>query len=143
MRRKRVAEYSDMLDEQGGVNLTPLIDVVFVVLILFILIAPMLEIDKIQLAGAPNREESEKVVVSEENLLVIHVRKDNAILINKRVIKKENLSPILSALYTKNPKLIPQLFQDREALFGTYQIVKNAVEEAGYKQLDVVLDPCK
>ncbi len=37
--------------EEASINLTPLIDVVFVVLIIFILIAPMLELDRIQLAS--------------------------------------------------------------------------------------------
>lgn len=38
--------------EEPAVNLTPLIDVVFVILIGFIIIAPLLEIDRIDLAEA-------------------------------------------------------------------------------------------
>ena len=40
----------DDLPEEPLINLTPLIDVVFVVLIAFMLIAPVLEIDKVDLA---------------------------------------------------------------------------------------------
>ena len=137
MRHKRLAPQSDPLAEQGGVNLTPLIDVVFVVLILFILVAPMVEIDRVKLASAPNRESPE---TTNPKTLLIHVYEDNTVSINKRPIAHENLSPILKALYAKNPALCPQLFQDRKALFGTYQTVKNAVEEAGYSELEVVLE---
>lgn len=140
MRHKRLAPSSDPLAEQGGVNLTPLIDVVFVVLILFILVAPMVELDRVKLASAPEREEAETESVSS---LLIHVHDDNTISINKRPITPENLGPILKALHVKNPAVAPQLFQDRKAFFGTYQTVKNAVEEAGYEELDVVLEPAK
>ena len=40
MRRKRPTSFTHDLQAQDAINLTPLIDVVFVVLILFILIAP-------------------------------------------------------------------------------------------------------
>ena len=39
-------------DEEPLINLTPLIDVVFVVLIMFIVIAPMLEVERVELASA-------------------------------------------------------------------------------------------
>lgn len=143
MRQKRKAHFHDALPEQEGVNLTSLIDVVFVVLILFILIAPMLDIDRIQLAEAPRREKNEKTVVNEEQSVVIHVHENNTVWVNKREIKSENLLPLLKALYQRNPKLIPQLYQDKKAFFGTYQKVKNAVEEAGYEELDMILEPKK
>ena len=141
MRRKRLI--SSTFAETGSeeVDLTPLIDVVFVVLILFILIAPMLEIDKIDLASAAARDASESVAIKEDHPLVIHVRADDTICIHKREIQSENIGPILRAMCEKNPKLIPQLFQDRNARFGTYQSVKNAAEEAGFKRLDIILDP--
>lgn len=136
MRQKRLHHFTVFESEEGGINLTPLIDVVFVVLIMFILIAPMLEIDKVKLAKGIAREETEVVPGS---CLTIHVREDNSILINKREISPENLSPLLKALYVANPKLTPQLYHDQKAYFGTYQTVKNALEEAGFSELDVIL----
>ena len=50
MRQKRHFSYQEISSEENLVNLTPLIDVVFVVLILFILIAPMVEADRVQLS---------------------------------------------------------------------------------------------
>lgn len=136
MRQKRLHHVSLPESEDSGINLTPLIDVVFVVLIMFILIAPMLEIDKVKLARGVAREETEVIPASS---LTIHVREDNSILINHREISPENLSPLLKALYAANPKLTPQLYHDHKAYFGTYQRVKNALEEAGFSELDVIL----
>jgi len=143
MRRKRLIQSSDSTLEHDGVNLTPLIDVVFVVLILFILIAPMLELEKVQLAGAPQKDHHENTLASGENVLAIHVHKNDTIWINKQEIAEEKLRPLLKALYYRNPKLTPQLFQDRGAHFGTYQNVKNAIEEAGFTELDLLLEPGK
>lgn len=126
--------------EVGNIELTPLIDVVFVVLIMFILIAPILEVDNVKLARAPAREQTESTNMSS---LTIHVHENDTIWINKKLVTPESLFPVLKALKSKNPKLTPQLFHDRKAHFGTYQIVKNAVEEAGFNELDVVLEPAK
>ncbi len=136
MRQKRLTHFSTSHSGEDGVNLTPLIDVVFVVLIVFILIAPMLEIDKIKLAGGPTREMTEAIP---SVALTIHVQENNSIWINKREIAPEALRPILQALYVKNPKLTPQLYHDKKAYFGTYQMVKNSLEEAGFPELDVIL----
>ena len=136
MRRRRA--FFDSAPEEEETSLTPLIDVVFVVLILFILVAPMVEIDRIHLAEAPTREMPD--TVSPANLS-IHVREDNTIWIGRQSIHLDRLRPLLMALYQKDPKQSPQLYQDRKAEFGVYQLVKNAVEEAGFAELEVVLEP--
>lgn len=140
MRQRNRPFFSDQPNESGSIELTPLIDVVFVVLIMFIMIAPLLELDNVKLAKAPQREETESTSMSS---LTIHVHENNTVWINKKQVSPENLQPILKALKVKNPKLNPQLFQDKKAHFGTYQMVKNAVEEAGFDELDIVLEPSK
>lgn len=142
MRRRRFVE-QDHAAEHGGLNLTPLIDVVFVVLIMFILIAPMLELDRVQLARGPTRDLKERTNVNESSSLIIHVHADNSIWINKKAITEEALPSILKAMHAQRPKLVPQLFNDKKAQFGTYQTVKNAVEAAGFQELDVILEPGK
>ena len=51
--------------EEPQINLTPLIDVVFVILIMFILIAPILELDRIDLADAGGSQLNTSVEVHE------------------------------------------------------------------------------
>jgi biopolymer transport protein ExbD len=140
MRKRKITRQVADSTDGSAANLTPLIDVVFVVLIMFIIIAPMLEIDKVKLATGPQTEFKEGATPSD---LYLHVLEDNTILINKRPVSESALLSVLTALHTKNPNLTPQLFQDKRALFGTYQCVKNALEEAGYKELEVVLEPNK
>ena len=56
-------------DDDANVNLTPLIDVVFVVLIMFILVAPLVEIDRIQLAHATSEKKADMTSFQENNEL--------------------------------------------------------------------------
>ena len=124
---------------EAEMNLTPLIDVVFVVLIIFILIAPMLELDRVELANAaPTKEGS---MAPESSAIAIHVKQDNTIWYAGRIVTPEQLTQILRDGRKMAGNRIPQLFQDKRAAFGTYQNVKNAVEIAGYDQLDVILKP--
>jgi biopolymer transport protein ExbD len=127
--------------EEALLNLTPLIDVVFVVLIIFIIIAPMLELDKVQLASAAPKEAKEMAVVQEGSPISIHVHEDNSIWINSKKVLPEQLVPILQQARKTNPNRIPQLFHDKKAHFGTYQTIKNAVELSGFEELDVILQP--
>jgi biopolymer transport protein ExbD len=138
VRRKRLTTLHE--DLEASVNLTPLIDVVFVVLIIFIIIAPMLEVDRVELssgAKTPNKQ----AAASENNLLTIHVHQDNTIWFQGKCVTQEQLAQLLQRAYRSGNTRSPQLFQDKRACFGTYQQVKNAVETAGFGELDVILKP--
>jgi biopolymer transport protein ExbD len=141
MRKLRLSALKEGPSEETYINLTPLIDVVFVVLIMFIIIAPMLELDRIQLASAAQRDNKEMTVVQENSPVAIHVHEDNTIWIHNRIVTEKELIQILKQAKRAYPQKIPQLFHDKKAQFGTYQTVKNAVEIAGFEQLDVILQP--
>lgn len=127
--------------EEPPVNLTPLIDVVFVILIMFILVAPLLELDRVELADASHAAHSNNTNVQESSLITMHVNRDNSLLFNNQKITLEQLPALLKQARRKYPQAKPQLFHDKRAYFGTYQSVKNAVEEAGFTQLDIILKP--
>lgn len=135
MRSKRPAV------EEPIINLTPLIDVVFVILIMFIVIAPLLELDKVNLAEAPKESAEGKTSLQEASPVSIHVRKDNSIWFSSRNVTGPELTALLKKARNEYPDVRPQLFHDKQAHFGTYQTIKNAAEEAGYHQLDIVLKP--
>jgi biopolymer transport protein ExbD len=139
---RRISRLSDIRAlEEPTVNLTPLIDVVFVILIAFIVIAPLLELDQVELADAAIDVQDKSISVQETSPIAIHVKQDNKILLNGRSIDPNRLSEALKNLKKQYPQARPQLFHDKKALFGTYQTVKNAAESAGFQQLDVILKP--
>ncbi len=141
MRQNRLSALKGESLEETHINMTPLIDVVFVVLIMFIIIAPMLELDRVQLASSAQRDTKEMAVVQENSPVAIHVHEDNSIWLNNRIVSEKELVQHLKEAKRLYPQKIPQLFHDKKAQFGTYQTVKNAVETAGFEQLDVILQP--
>lgn len=127
--------------EEPAINLTPLIDVVFVILIGFIMIAPLLELDRVELADAPQASAHQSIAVQETSPIAVHVRQDNTILFGSRPVTLPQLIELLKEAKNRHPKTTPQLFHDKKGYFGTYQSVKNAFEEAGFDQVDVILKP--
>lgn len=134
MRRKR----KEVLEEPI-INLTPLIDVVFVILFTFIVVAPLLEIDRVDLATGSSLDG--KKSAEEKSLIAIHVFDDDSIEMNKEPLTLEELKEHLMQAKKNYPHATPQLFQDKKATFGAYQSIKNAVEWAGFPQMDVILKP--
>jgi biopolymer transport protein ExbD len=127
--------------EEPTVNLTPLIDVVFVILIMFILVAPLLELDQVDLADAASNTREESIAVQESSPIVIHVHKDNTLSFNNEPATLDQLPTLFQQAKQKYPNARPQLFHDKRGHFGVYQSIKNAAEAAGFKQMDVILKP--
>ncbi|MBF8263590.1 MAG: putative biopolymer transport protein TolR [Parachlamydiales bacterium] len=122
------------------INLTPLIDVVFVVLITFMIIAPVLDTDRVQLAPGPSKNK-DQVSAQSSAPLTITVHADNTIWVDHRRIDLANLSKWLQKEKKSHPRAVPKLIHDSRAQFGTYQTVKNTVEACGFEQMDVILQP--
>lgn len=141
MSRRTFRLTNNQANEEPSVNLTPLIDVVFVILIAFIVVAPLLNLDRIELADAALEVDDKSISVQENSPIAIHVRHDNTILVNGQAVNSIQLTSHLKQLKTRFPNARPQLFHDRKAHFGTYQAVKNAAESAGFQQLDIILKP--
>lgn len=141
MSRARISFTGYSTFEEPTVNLTPLIDVVFVILIMFIVIAPLLELDRIELADGASGAATESISVQETSPIAIHVKQDNTILFNVQPVTVKELVFLLKEAKIKHPHVRPQIFHDKKAHFGTYQTVKNAAEEAGYSHIDIILKP--
>lgn len=141
MTRSRISFNENSPFEEPTVNLTPLIDVVFVILIMFIVIAPLLELDRVELAEGRPANLSASSSVQETSPITIHVHENNTIWFNNQVAVPAELASLLKQAKAKYPQAHPQIFHDRKAQFGTYQSVKNAAEEAGFTNIDIILKP--
>ena len=141
MTRNRISFSGQAAFEEPTVNLTPLIDVVFVILIMFIVIAPLLELDHVELADGPHANLSAASSVQESSPVTIHVHEDNTIWFNNQTVSQAQLAVLLREAKARYPQARPQVFHDKKAHFGTYQAVKNAAEEAGFSHIDIILKP--
>lgn len=141
MTRSRISFSGHSNFEEPVVNLTPLIDVVFVILIMFIVIAPLLELDHVELADGPIHNQITSSSVQESSPITIHVHENNTISFNKQTVTPAELTIQLKLAKQQFPQAHPQVFHDKRAHFGVYQSVKNATEAAGFSQMDIILKP--
>ncbi|MFQ5729752.1 MAG: ExbD/TolR family protein [Waddliaceae bacterium] len=138
---RRLLRQQQQQEEEPVVNLTPLIDVVFSILIMFIVVAPLLELDNVALAVANPDTKSAGISIEESGPVTIHVHKDNTIWLNQRAVNLSQLTELLKQEKQRHPAARPQIFHDKWAHFGTYQSIKNAAESAGFEQMDIILKP--
>jgi biopolymer transport protein ExbD len=142
MIKKRIGVLPNSTFEEPTVNLTPLIDVVFVILIMFIVIAPLLQLDQVELAEGPLIGTTPTAQsVKESGPITVYVRHDNTIWFNDQSTTPLDLITQLRLAKQQFPQAHPQIFHDKRAHFGTYQSVKNAAESAGFSQIDIILKP--
>ncbi|PIS00396.1 MAG: biopolymer transporter ExbD [Chlamydiae bacterium CG10_big_fil_rev_8_21_14_0_10_35_9] len=138
MRYKKdpISKYDFQDSAEGMINLTPLIDVVFVVLISFMIIAPMLEVENIALASSgSSAKESTKI----SSNFKIYVKSDNSIWVNNKSVSLLELKKIAHKNFVS--KKNPIIFHDEKASFGTYQKIKNLMEVTGFEEMEIALAP--
>ncbi len=123
------------------INLTPLIDVVFVILIVFLVAAPLLELEQISIAqAAPHSAETIKSVQA-KSAITVYVRQDDTVWFEDQRRELATLGTILAEARQRYPNTVPQLIQDQKSHFGVYQSVKNAFEVAGFGEVELILRP--
>jgi biopolymer transport protein ExbD len=127
--------------EEPSINLTPLIDVVFVVLIMFIIIAPILEKDRIELSKNGQSKETSKI--EKTSPITIHITATNQILLNKKPVTITSVNTLLKTLKHQHPDTIPQVYYDRKAYFEHFEPIKSAIEQSGFSDMDLILEPAK
>lgn len=119
------------------INLTPLIDVLFTILVLFILISPLLHVEKLDLPRS-----GEEITRNAANASIrIVVAKNGEFEINRHRVSLKELRFLLKELRLLHPQEVPQLIQDRNSPFGAYIEIKHALETAGFDSMDLVVQP--
>ncbi len=140
MQKRRPPPLEDDSSDEPLVNLTPLIDVVFVVLISFMLIAPVLDIDSIVLAPSGPSSKKESIAV-QNSPLAISIRADNSIWFHGEKVSLPDLEKHLMLEKMRRPAETPQLIPDARSHFETYAQVKAVLEKCGFEQMDIILRP--
>lgn len=113
---------------QGDINVTPLVDVVLVLLIIFMVVTPLLEKD-IQVA-VPSMEKVEAVTEVPPDQLVVRVEANGDVKVNDETVSMEEYSSRLAA------QLSPKQKADKIVFFV-------ADDRAPYARLVMALDGAK
>jgi biopolymer transport protein TolR len=119
------------------INVTPLVDVMLVLLIIFMITAPMMQQGlevQLPVAGGTTQPSLEKEIV-------LTVKKDGTIYLNQTVYALEALQPKLQALYKNRRDQRLFLRADTNVPYGVVVRVMDEVKKAGVLQLGMITQP--
>lgn len=117
------------------INVTPFVDVMLVLLIVFMVAAPLLT------AGVPvDLPQSEaKAIADEDNKPIeITVTKDGGIFIGETAVKEGNLIALLSAMTEGNAERRIYIRGDQALAYGKVMGIIGAVNGAGFSKVALI-----
>jgi biopolymer transport protein TolR len=120
------------------INVIPLVDVVLVLLVIFMVTAPMLY------RGMDiNLPTSTTNTIKPETRIVLTVERDRRVYVDKDQVPMVHLQQRLETARRKNPEVSVFLRADRNVPYGAVIQVMDSVKKAGIEKLGMVTDPIK
>lgn len=114
-----------------GISLTPMVDVLFILLIFVLVSTTFLEQPALNIE-LPNAKSAGLERIEE---IVISVSKDNEIYFNQKIVEKEDLPQMLKEEMMKNQEM-PVIFKaDKEVSYGLVIEVMDIMRGVGVKKL--------
>ncbi len=127
----------DSSDVVSEINITPLVDVMLVLLVVFILTAPLLNnavrINLPKTATTTPATPNKSVTVSVDG--------ENRIFIDKREVTLDALEPELRTLVGSNPELALSLQADQAVPYRAVAQVIAHIQRSGVSKLSVLTEP--
>ena len=124
-------------DMVTGINVTPLVDVCLVLVIIFMVTAPLFEQPSldVNLPKASTKEGEEK-----ENITVT-LTSDGKIAVNERVVSAEELGPALKMKLAGSGEKHVILRADKESLHGDLLMAMRLAKEYGARSMAIATEP--
>ena len=118
----------------GEINVTPFVDVMLVLLIVFMVTAPLLtvgvEVDLPKTkAGAINADAAP---------LVVSIKSDGSLYLQETVVEPDVLIPRLKAISNANPDVRIFVRGDRAVSYGEVLSVMGRIQSAGFEKVALV-----
>jgi len=114
-------------DQEATVDITPMLDVVFIMLIFFIVTATFVKQSGIEV----NQPQASTAVVQEKANILIAIDANNKIWINRREVDFRALRPNIERLHAENPKGSVVIQADKDSTNETLVQVMDASRKAG------------
>ena len=119
------------------INTTPLVDVMLVLLVVFMVTAPLLFLGiPVQLP----KVSKEYIIADDDTPLNIEVDNEKRIYINKKEVLLSSLAPKLAQMRTANPKIKVHLRGDRRLTYGAIAVIAGEIRNAGIQVIALRTD---
>ncbi len=120
-------------DDTGAIDLTPMLDVVFIMLIFFIVTASFIKEPGIQI----NRPDATTADFKKNANILVAINAENEIWINKNEVDPRQVKNQIQLLLAENPKGAVVIQADRDSNIKTLTEVANKAREAGVGDVSV------
>ena len=120
-------------EESEEINLTPMLDVVFIMLIFFIVTASFIKEAGIDVnrADAPTAEKQEDAAI------LVAISPSNEIWIDRNVVEVGAVRSRIEKLYLENPKGSMVIQADNESTNEMLKIVMKAAQDVGVQNVSI------
>ncbi|HBC87005.1 MAG TPA: protein TolR [Lentisphaeria bacterium] len=123
------------LEMVNQINMTPMVDLVLVLLIIFMITAPLLEYS---IDVSPPKMNADKI--PEDNTKVVSLNKKGQIVFNKETLSPKALAEKLDVQKRLNPKLTVLIRADGTRQYNEVMEVMKAVRNAGIMTVSLVTE---
>jgi biopolymer transport protein ExbD len=130
----KISEGGGDLEENSEINVTPFIDVMLVLLIIFMVAAPLatvdMKVDLPQSAAAPVKREDKPVFVT--------LKADLSLALGNNEINRDGFIAELNGMTEGNMETRILLRADKAVDYGELMTVMNLIQRAGYTKIGLV-----
>ena len=119
----------------SSINVTPLVDVMLCLLIIFMVVTPMLQ--KGQAVQLPSTADPQKVPEDSKQILVVVNAKQDYWIEKTKMTESEFLTQIRE-VYQRNPASSIVIKADAHLSFGVVKKVMLSIRDAGFQQVGLV-----
>ena len=123
--------------DEGEINITPMMDVVFILLIFFIVTASFVKESGIDVTK-PNAQTAEQ---KERANILIAIDKNNQVWINRRVVDIRSVTANVQRLLAENPQSSVVIQADEKSFNGTFVRVMDGTKLAGVDNIAIAARP--
>jgi biopolymer transport protein ExbD len=123
-------------EEEAEVNLTPMLDVVFIMLIFFIVTASFVKEAGIDV-NRPNAATAER---KEKGNILVAISENNQIWIDRRQVDPRALRANIERMHAENPNAAVVIQADEESKNKLLVLVMDAARSAGVKNVSIAAE---
>ncbi len=123
--------------DEGEINITPMMDVVFILLIFFIVTASFVKEAGIDVTK-PNAQTAEQ---KERANILIAIDKNNQVWINRRVVDIRSVTANVQRLLAENPQSSVVIQADEKSENGVFVRVMDGTKLAGVDNIAIAARP--
>ena len=114
-------------DDESAIDITPMLDVVFIMLIFFIVTATFVKESGIDV----NRPDAATAVKKEKANILIAINEKNEIWIDRRMVDVRSVRPNIERMHAENPQGSVVIQADKKSFTETLIQVMDAARSAG------------